>query len=101
VAYRLPDGTNPIPAFARPNGVGMLSGAQHPAAAWLFYDWMLTEGQQVLVEQHLAPSVPVPGDNSLTGLNLVPFDVQTLTKEGEAWSDRYDALLRGAAQVNP
>jgi iron(III) transport system substrate-binding protein len=61
VVYRLPDGTNPIPAFPRPNGVGMLAAAQHPAAAWLFYDWMLTEGQQVLVGQHLTPSTEVPG----------------------------------------
>ncbi len=100
VAYRLADGTNPMPAFARPNGVGMLAGAQHPAAAWLFYDWMLTEGQQVLTEVHLTPSVPVPGDTSLTGLNIVPFDVETLTRDGESWSARYDALLRGATQVN-
>jgi iron(III) transport system substrate-binding protein len=100
VAYRLPDGTNPIPAFPRPNGVGMLAGAQHPAAAWLFYDWMLTEGQQVLVDQHLTPSTDVPGDNSLKGLNIVPFDTATLVKDGKAWDDRYDAQLRGVQQVS-
>jgi iron(III) transport system substrate-binding protein len=100
VAYRLPDGTNPIPAFPRPNGVGMLAAAQHPAAAWLFYDWMLTEGQQVLVDQHLTPSTDVPGDTSLTGLNIVPFDTEALVRDGKAWDDRYDAALRGVQQVS-
>jgi iron(III) transport system substrate-binding protein len=100
VAYRLPDGTNPIPAFPRPNGVGMLAHAQHPAAAWLFYDWMLTEGQQVLVSQHLTPSTDVPGDSSLTGLNIVPFDTDTLVKDGKSWDDRYDAQVRGVQRVS-
>jgi len=99
VSYRLADGTNPTPAFARPNGVGMLSGARHPAAAWLFYDWMLTEGQQVLVDLHLTPSTDVPGDTSLKGLTLAPFDVKTLTGDSSAWDSRYPAQLRGVAQV--
>lgn len=100
VSYRLPDGTNPIPAFPRPNGVGMLAAAQHPAAAWLFYDWMLNEGQRVLVSQHLTPSTDVPGDTSLRGLNIVPFDAQTLVKDGKSWDERYDAQLRGAQRVS-
>ncbi|GHH83839.1 hypothetical protein GCM10018793_46900 [Streptomyces sulfonofaciens] len=95
VAYRLPDGTNPIPAFPRPNGVGMLRGARHPAAAWLFYDWMLDEGQKVLVAQHLTPSTKVPGDTSLKGLNLVPFDTKTLAASSGSWDKRYDEQLRG------
>jgi len=99
VSYRLIDGTNPTPAFARPNGVGMLSGARHPAAAWLFYDWMLTEGQQVLADLHLTPSTDVPGDTSLKGLTLAPFDVQSLTADTSTWDARYDAQLRGVAAV--
>ena len=99
VAYRSADGTSPIPAFPRPNGVGMLAAAAHPAAAWLFYDWMLTEGQQVLVEQHLTPSTDVPGDTSLKGLTIAPFDADTLIRDGKAWDERYDAALRGVAQA--
>lgn len=99
VAYKLPDGTSPIPAFARPNGVGMLAGAKHPAAAWLFYDWMLTDGQKLLVDLHLTPSTDVPGDDSLKGINLVPFDVDTLTSDSATWEKKYDAQLRGVAKV--
>ncbi|WP_028933567.1 ABC transporter substrate-binding protein [Pseudonocardia spinosispora] len=100
VAYRLADGTNPIPAFPRPNGVGMLANAQHPASAWLFYDWMLDEGQKLLVEQHLTPSTEVEGDTSLQGLNIVPFDTRSLVENAKSWDDRYDAQLRGVQQVS-
>jgi iron(III) transport system substrate-binding protein len=100
VAYKLADGTNPTPAFPRPNGVGMLKGAQHEAAAWLFYDWMLTDGQQVLVDLHLTPSTDVSGDESLNGLNLVPFDVETLAANSAEWDKKYDAQLRGVPQVS-
>lgn len=99
VADRGADGTNPIPAFPRPNGVGALTGAKHPAAAWLFYDWLLREGQQVLVDLHLTPSTKVSGDTSLDGINLVPFDVQTLSTDAKTWDDKYDELLRGVAQT--
>jgi iron(III) transport system substrate-binding protein len=98
VSYRSPDGIAHVPAFPRPNGVGMLTGAKHPAAAWLFYDWMLTDGQKVLVEQHLTPSSTVAGDSSLDGITLVGYDVAGLTKDIESWDKRYDALLRGVPE---
>jgi iron(III) transport system substrate-binding protein len=100
VAYKLADGTNPMPAFARPNGVGMLNGAKHKAAAWLFYDWMLSDGQKVLLDLHLTPSTDVPGDESLKGLNLVPFDVPTLTKDSAEWDKKYDGQLRGVEKIS-
>ncbi|MFD8968245.1 ABC transporter substrate-binding protein [Streptomyces sp. NPDC059568] len=92
-------GVSTIPAFARPNGVGMIKGAQHPAAAWLFYDWLLTDGQKTLVDLGLTPSTKVPGDKSVAGLTLVPFDVEGLTKDDTVWDKKYDALLRGADTV--
>jgi iron(III) transport system substrate-binding protein len=98
VAYRHADGTSEIPAFPRPNGVGMFKDAKHPAAAWLFYDWLLSDGQKVLVEQKLSPSTKVSGDNSLQGLNLVTYDVATLTKDAKTWDTKYDAVLRGASK---
>ncbi len=42
----------------------MLKNAKHPATAWLFYDWLLTDGQKELVELGLTPSTKVPGDDS-------------------------------------
>jgi iron(III) transport system substrate-binding protein len=99
VAYRGADGVAHTPAFPRPNGVGMMKDARHPAAAILFYDWLLTEGQQVLVKDGLTPSTKVPGDHSLDGITLFPYDVDGLVKDEKSWSQKYDALLRGVQQV--
>jgi len=99
VAYKGADGTTSVPAFPRPNGVAMVNGAAHPNAAWLFYDWMLSDGQKVLVDQHLTPSTKVPGDSSLEGVDLTTFDVEELAKNGAAWQTKYDELLRGVEQV--
>ncbi|MGN6686285.1 MAG: ABC transporter substrate-binding protein [Actinomycetales bacterium] len=100
VAYLPASGKSDIPAFARPNGVGEFKDAQHKAAAWLFYDWLLTDGQKVLVDQGLSPSTKVPGDKSLDGVNLQPYDVETLRKSGDEWEKKYDALLRGVKKVD-
>ncbi|WP_411085126.1 ABC transporter substrate-binding protein [Streptomyces sp. 061-3] len=97
---RMPkSGVSKIPAFGRPNGVGMIKGAAHPAAAWLFYDWLLTDGQKELVDLKLTPVTKVPGDKSLDGITLAPFDVEGLTSKDGAWDKKYDELLRGVATV--
>jgi iron(III) transport system substrate-binding protein len=99
VAYRGADGVAHTPAFPRPNGVGMMNNAQHPAAAILFYDWLLAEGQRTLVGQGLTPSTKVAGDHSLDGISLVSYDVAGLAANEKPWAQRYDALLRGVQQV--
>lgn len=96
VSHLPKSGKSTIPAFPRPNGVGLLKGAQHPGAAWLFYDWMLTKGQKVIVDLKLSPSTKVPGDKSMKGLTLAPFAVKELTDDEKKWDEKYDALLRGA-----
>jgi iron(III) transport system substrate-binding protein len=99
VAYKGADGTTSVPAFPRPNGVGIVAEAKHPNAAWLFYDWMLTDGQKVLVGLHLTPVTKVPGDTSLDGITLADFDVKTLATDASTWDKKYDALLRGVKQA--
>jgi len=99
VAYRSADGIAHTVGFARPQGVAMMKGAKHPAAAWLFNDWMLNEGQKLLVSLGLTPSVKVEGDRSLEGVTLEPYDVQGLTADSKTWDDRYDRLLRGLKEI--
>lgn len=100
VAYKGADGTTSVPAFPRPNGVALVAGAQHPNAAWLFHDWMLTDGQKELVKLHLTPSTKVEGDTSLDGITLADFDVKTLSKDAATWDKKYDELLRGVKKVS-
>ena len=49
------------PVIARPQGAALMKSAPHPAAALLFVDWLLTEGQQVIVDLSLTPSIEPEG----------------------------------------
>jgi len=90
----VPDGgKNPVPAFGRPNGVGVTATAAHPAAAWLFADWLLSDGQKVLVDQGLTPATKVPGDNTTKGLNLVPYDTKGYESQQKRWAQEWDRLI--------
>jgi iron(III) transport system substrate-binding protein len=84
------------PVIARPNGIGLMKTAKHPAAAMLFADWLLEEGQKILVDEGLTPSIPEDdAEDPLAGLEVIPVDVKTLTENGQEWSDKYDKVVSG------
>ena len=101
--YRGPQEKSSIPAFARPNGIGMLANTNDPASAWLFTDWILDkEGQQAIVNAGITPAMEVPGDDSYAGLNIVDYDVAGLSdvKTMKSWDDKYDQLLQKAGSAS-
>ncbi|MGH3341337.1 MAG: ABC transporter substrate-binding protein [Carbonactinosporaceae bacterium] len=81
------------PVVVRPNGAGLMKTAKHPAAATLFIEWLLTDGQEVLMDLHMDPSVQSQ-HGTLEGVDKVWVDVAKLLEENEKWSTRYDQLLR-------
>jgi iron(III) transport system substrate-binding protein len=87
------------PAIARPNGVGLMRTAQNPAAALLFTDWLLEEGQQVLSDEGLTAAIS-EGDSALSELELIPVDIEAVLENEAEWSTRYDELVSGATQVD-
>ena len=88
------------PVIARPQGAALMKTAPHPAAALLFVDWLLTEGQQVIVDLSLTPSIEPEGlKDPLEGLEVIPVDVDKLLNESKQWSDRYSALLEKSDHV--
>jgi iron(III) transport system substrate-binding protein len=88
------------PVIARPQGVALLKDAQHPAGALLLEDWLLTEGQQVFVDQKLTPSIEPEGlADPLKGVEVISVDVDKLLNEQKQWSDRYNSLLEKSAKV--
>jgi len=87
------------PVIARPNGFGLMKTARHPAAAMLFADWLLEEGQKVIVDEGLTPAI-VEGDDPLKDVEIIPVDVKALVEQGDEWSKRYEALLAGAEKIN-
>jgi iron(III) transport system substrate-binding protein len=87
------------PVIARPNGVALMRSAEHPAAAMLFTDWLLTEGQKVLADDGLTPAI-VEGDDPLKGVEIVPIDVKALVTDGEKWQQKYDKVVAGGEKVS-
>ncbi|MDX2706953.1 extracellular solute-binding protein [Streptomyces sp. PA03-6a] len=85
------------PVILRPNGVGLMAHPRHPAAALLWTDWVLSEGQKVI-----AGSLRIPAAKTVEGFkDPIPPGTTTysLSKTAETdskkWNDAYDALLRG------
>ncbi|KIL35610.1 hypothetical protein SD71_12595 [Cohnella kolymensis] len=44
------------PAIALPSGIGISKNAPHPYAAMLFYDYMLSEAQPLMLERDMTPT---------------------------------------------
>lgn len=85
------------PVFSRPNGFGLMKTANNPAAAMLFADWLLEEGQVILAEEGLTPAIPQGDDDPLKGVELLPVDLDKLINENDKWTKKYEQLVTGAA----
>jgi iron(III) transport system substrate-binding protein len=96
VSYRLKDKSVPVKAFAKSDGIGLTTAAKHPAAAWLFADWLLKEGQKVIEDsgKPTAMADSASGDK-LNGIELLPASEQTIWDQRQKWQKAYDELLRG------
>jgi iron(III) transport system substrate-binding protein len=85
------------PIIPRPNGIGLIRDAKHPAAAVLFTDWLLGKGQEVLDEMNVDPAARAYA----TGSNLreTNVDLATLAAEQERWTERFDRLASLGKEV--
>jgi iron(III) transport system substrate-binding protein len=88
------------PVIARPNGVALMKSAKHPAAAMLFADWLLTEGQKLLADAGLTPAIVQGGDDPLKGVEIVPVDVKTMIRDDAKWQKKYDEVVSGGEKVS-
>lgn len=100
VAYRLPDGSVPVPAFRRPNGLALMKNAAHPAAAWLLADWLLDpQGGQRVIESTFQIGTTLPKDSKLThGITYANYPVDELVAHRKKWETAFDALVRKVPQ---
>jgi iron(III) transport system substrate-binding protein len=87
------------PVIARANGAGLMKSAKNPAAAVLFVDWLLQEGQKVLAGKGLTPAV-VDGDDPLKDVEVIPVDAEKLLGESDAWSKKYEAVVSRGDKVD-
>jgi iron(III) transport system substrate-binding protein len=98
VSYLDENGESTVEAMPYPLGLGMFKDAAHPAAAWLFNDWMLNEGQAIMQDNHFLTAKQIVGVDPVDGLTLVPFPYE-VEEDVEQWNNRWDSLLRGVPVV--
>ncbi len=80
------------PAIARPNGVGMLRRAPHPHAAVLYFDFMLSDAQDLLLKRDFIPT----SKKIKTPLNQMPIkfiDSKVILDEEAKWSKLYHEII--------
>ena len=81
------------PAFGRADGIAVAKHAQHPHAALLFADFVLsTEGQRIIKERARVPvnrQIEAAFDRSAFGI----IDLAALLKEWDTWESRWQSLF--------
>jgi iron(III) transport system substrate-binding protein len=80
------------PAIARPNGIGMARRAPHPNAAVLFYDFMISDAQFLLLERDFVPT----SRKIKTKLNQFPLkfvNSSDMLDHFAKWSKLYEEII--------
>lgn len=80
------------PAVGRVNGVGVAAQSPHPHAAILFFDFLLTDSQQILAEREFFPTnkkyLQLP-----EGLDLKLVDSGLMLDQGKKWDKLFQEIV--------
>lgn len=78
--------------FARANGVGISKKAPHPNAAMLFYDYLLSDAQKLLVDMNYIPA-NAKLESPLKNIKLTMIDSAKIFDESAKWSKLFDDVF--------
>jgi iron(III) transport system substrate-binding protein len=83
------------PVVGRANGMGISKKAPHPHAAMLFYDYMLSEAQPLMVKMDYVPTNK-KADSPVKNMKIKFVDPVVALDEYEKWEKLYEDLaLKG------
>jgi iron(III) transport system substrate-binding protein len=84
------------PVIERPQGMGIAYRLPHPAAALLFYDFMLSgAGQKVLQQNGVEPANPYFPDNAFaTHPKTIEMDLRPIVAHYQQWVKKYESFTR-------
>jgi len=84
------------PVLERPQGMGISYLAPHPAAALLFYDFLLSPvGQRMLQQNGVEPANPYFPDNAFASDPFtVRIDIRPIVENWVAWTKHYNAVIQ-------
>jgi iron(III) transport system substrate-binding protein len=86
-----------VPVVTKTDGVGIVKVPPDPAAALLFMDWLLSDGQEVLAEANVATREDLVAPELGTTLYV---DLESLAEEQDEWLRRYDELLANGTPLD-
>lgn len=87
------------PTFGRPNAIGVVARAQHPHAALLFTDFMLSpQGQQLMKERNRVPASTAV-DSPLNKFPFEMIDPVIVLDEADKWDKLWSELFLGGKKV--
>ena len=79
------------PAIARPNGVGVTRTTQHPNAAVLFFDFLISDGQAIFAERNFVPTSKKFDTPFKSSLKVV--DTARMLDEGKPWQEHFERIF--------
>jgi iron(III) transport system substrate-binding protein len=84
------------PVVQRPQGIGIVQRLRHPAAALLFYDWLLTKngGQRTMLQNHIDPAHPALVDAAFKNAKVARVNVRAYKLKSDDIDKEYEALMR-------
>lgn len=97
ITWRKEDGSYVTPLVLEPNGAILMKNAPHPAAAMLFLDFLVSEGQVVLSQSDHTPTALAVPNGPLEGIpteDLHPVDMEAYTNNADEWAERFDSLTK-------
>jgi ABC-type Fe3+ transport system substrate-binding protein len=85
------------PAIGRPNGIAVAKRTQRPHAAALFYDFLLTEGQDILAGRNYVPTRKDIETPFRSG-PLKVIESASFIDHGKKWQDLYREIILSRAR---
>ncbi len=80
------------PVIAQPSTIALMKRAPHPAAALLFYDYMLTEGQKMMADNsYVVTSKKLP--SPVANIDVKYIDPATALDSQEKWRKSFDEII--------
>ena len=83
------------PLIVRPNGVGIANNAPHPYAAMLFYDYMISDAQNLMKEIDLVPVSRKFSPPLLANREVQFIDPKIAQDESPQWQKLFDEIFLG------
>jgi iron(III) transport system substrate-binding protein len=86
------------PVIQRPQGMGISYQAPHPAAAILFYDFMISPvGQAMLRDNGVLPANPYFFDTAFNPnptLHIFKMDIRPIVSNWVSWNKKYQSIIQ-------